>query len=539
MKKNDCFQLTAEKLGADLEGVCRHEGLTVFVPGLLPGETANVRIVKVEKRYAFGRMESDPLVPSTCRKQPDCPVFPRCGGCSGRHMTYEATLEAKRVQVQDCFERIAGIRLDVPPVLGMDDPAGYRNKTSLPAAGTVHDPVLGFFAPRSHAVIPIASCPNAMPQANRISSAFLAWMKSFRVEPYQEEAHRGLIRHLVIRVNRRGESMVTVAANGSRLPSADKLIESLRPLGVVSLWLNENRDRTNVILSDRFHLLYGSETLPDTLCGLRFELSPASFFQVNPSQTEKLYQTALSFAELKPEDTLCDVYCGAGTITLMMASHCRQAVGIEIVPAAVENAKRNAERNGIQNTSFYTGKAEECLPRLVSEGLRADVIVLDPPRKGLDPAVIRAVARVSPSRVVYISCNVATQARDAALFLEAGYHIQKVQPVDMFCWTSGIENVILLSQQKPDDKIRVGIDLKPEDVTVAESKATYAEIQAYIEEKYGFKVSTLYIAQTKEAMGIKERENYNQPKSANGKKLVCPPEKKKAIQDALRHFKMI
>jgi len=539
VKKNDCFQLTAEKLGADLEGVCRHEGLTVFVPGLLPGETANVRIVKVEKRYAFGRMESDPLVPSPCRKQPDCPVFPRCGGCSGRHMTYEATLEAKRVQVQDCFERIAGISLDVPPVLGMDDPAGYRNKTSLPAAGTVHDPVLGFFAPRSHAVIPIASCPNAMPQANRISSAFLAWMKSFRVEPYQEEAHRGLIRHLVIRVNRRGESMVTVAANGSRLPSADKLIESLRPLGVVSLWLNENRDRTNVILSDRFHLLYGSETLPDTLCGLRFELSPASFFQVNPSQTEKLYQTALSFAELKPEDTLCDVYCGAGTITLMMASHCRQAVGIEIVPAAVENAKRNAERNGIQNTSFYTGKAEECLPQLVSEGLRADVIVLDPPRKGLDPAVIRAVARVSPSRVVYISCNVATQARDAALFLEAGYHIQKVQPVDMFCWTSGIENVILLSQQKPDDKIRVGIDLKPEDVTVAESKATYAEIQAYIEEKYGFKVSTLYIAQTKEAMGIKERENYNQPKSANGKKLVCPPEKKKAIQDALRHFKMI
>ena len=361
-------------------------------------------------------------------------------------MTYEATLEAKRVQVQDCFERIAGIRLDVPPVLGMDDPAGYRNKTSLPAAGTVHDPVLGFFAPRSHAVIPIASCPNAMPQANRISSAFLAWMKSFRVEPYQEEAHRGLIRHLVIRVNRQGESMVTVAANGSRLPSADKLIESLRPLGVVSLWLNENRDITNVILSDRFHLLYGSETLPDTLCGLRFELSPASFFQVNPSQTEKLYQTALSFAGLKPEDTLCDVYCGAGTITLMMASHCRQAVGIEIVPAAVENAKRNAERNGIQNTSFYTGKAEECLPRLVSEGLRADVIVLDPPRKGLDPAVIRAIARVSPSRVVYISCNVATQARDAALFLEAGYHIQKVQPVDMFCWTSGIETVCLFSK---------------------------------------------------------------------------------------------
>ena len=540
MKKNDCFQLTAEKLGADLEGVCRHEGLTVFVPGLLPGETANVRIVKVEKRYAFGRMESDPLVPSTCRKQPDCPVFPRCGGCSGRHMTYEATLEAKRVQVQDCFERIAGIRLDVPPVLGMDDPAGYRNKTSLPAAGTIHDPVLGFFAPRSHAVIPIASCPNAMPQANRISSAFLAWMKSFRVEPYQEEAHRGLIRHLVIRVNRRGESMVTVAANGSRLPSADKLIESLRPLGVVSLWLNENRDRTNVILSDRFHLLYGSETLPDTLCGLRFELSPASFFQVNPSQTEKLYQTALSFAELKPEDTLCDVYCGAGTITLMMASHCRQAVGIEIVPAAVENAKRNAERNGIQNTSFYTGKAEECLPRLVSEGLRADVIVLDPPRKGLDPAVIRAVARVSPSRVVYISCNVATQARDAALFLEAGYHIQKVQPVDMFCWTSGIETVVLLSKGEISSKpVRVEFPLEDLDTSCLLNDATYKQIQAYVLEHAGLKVSCLYIAQVKAKHSIIERDCYNKPKTEGNKVPKCPPDKEKAIEDALRHFQMI
>ena len=445
MQKNDILRLTAEKLGADMEGICRVNGMPVFVPGLLPGEETDVRIVKTEKRYAFGRMEAPPAVPSPDRKDPGCPAYPRCGGCSCRHMSYASTLEAKRLQVRDCLERIGGIRTEVLPVIGADDPSACRNKTSLPCGGTAGAPVLGFYAPRSHTVIPAADCPNAMPPAGEIARRFLDWMKAFRVEPYREETHTGLVRHLVIRVNREGESMVTVVINGTRLPRAEELTASLKQAGVVSLWLNENRDRTNVILSRCFHLIYGRETLPDTLCGLRFELSPASFFQVNPVQTEKLYAAALDFAGLKENETVCDVYCGAGTITLAAARRCRSAVGIEIVPAAVENARRNAERNGVGNAVFHTGAAEEVLPRLVKEGLRCDAVLVDPPRKGLDPAVISAVAAADPSRIVYVSCNPATLARDAALFREAGYETLKAQPVDMFCWTSGIETVALLS----------------------------------------------------------------------------------------------
>ena len=446
MKKNECLLLTAERLGADLEGVCIHDGMPVFVPGMLPGETASVRIVKAEKRYAFGRMESAPDPASADRRAVDCPAYPRCGGCSGRHMNYETTLAAKRQQVEDCFRRIAGIETDVPPVLGMDTPFGYRNKTSLPAGNAGSEPVLGFYAPRSHAVIPAAACPNAMPPADALAAAFLAWMKMFHVKPYREDTRQGLIRHLVIRVSRNGESMVTVAANGGSLPYASELADALIPLGTVSLWLNENRADTNVILSDKYHLIYGKETLTDTLFDLRFELSPASFFQVNPVQTEKLYQTALDFAALKSADLLCDVYCGAGTITLTMARRCREAIGIEIVPAAVENARRNADRNGIGNVSFRAGKAEELLPRMVADGLRPDVIVVDPPRKGLDPAVIRTMAQAGPDRLVYVSCNPATLARDAGLLKEEGYLIRKVQPVDMFCWTAGVETVVLLTK---------------------------------------------------------------------------------------------
>ena len=410
VQKNEIFRLTAEKLGAEMEGVCRLDGMPVFVPGLLPGEETDVRIVKTEKRYAFGRMEALPAVPSPDRRDPGCPVYPRCGGCSCRHMRYEATLEGKRLQVRD-------------------------------------EPVLGFYAPRSHAVIPAAACPNAMAPAGEIAETFLAWMRRFRIEPYREETHTGLVRHLVIRINRQGESMVTVAINGRQFPHADELAGALKRLNTVSLFWNENTDRTNVILSPYFHIIYGRNTLPDTLCGLRFELSPAAFFQVNPVQTEKLYAAALDFADLKPDETVCDVYCGAGTITLAAASRCASAVGIEIVPAAVENARRNAERNAISNAVFHAGPAEELLPRLVREGLRCDAVLVDPPRKGLEPAVIRAIAEAGPSRVVYVSCNVATQARDAALFRDAGYTVKKVQPVDMFCWTSGIENVALLSRE--------------------------------------------------------------------------------------------
>ena len=460
MKKNDIFAMKADHLGADMEGICHHEGMAVFVPGLLPGEETDVRIVKTEKRFAFGRMEHAPNIPSPDRVLPDCGVFPRCGGCSCRHMTYSASLEAKRLHVRDCFERIGKIRLDVPPVIGMNMPSAYRNKTALPVGGTSDQPELGFFAPRSHTLIPAISCPNALPPAGSIAAAFQKWMRSYHIAPYQEEMHSGIIRHLVIRVNRRGEAMVTIVINASSLPHTAELWKVIEPLGTVSLYLNINRAKSNVILSNSFILLYGSETLSDTLCGLHFRLSPASFFQVNPLQTERLYETALSFAALTPQDSLCDVYCGAGTITLMMASHCAHATGIEIVPDAILNAKENAVRNRINNVSFLAGKAEVLLPQMVSDGLRPDVIIVDPPRKGLDPEVIEAIAEASPSRLVYISCNAATQARDAALLYAHGYTIRKIQPVDMFPFTSHVETVALLINQNAKAKrhMRIGID---------------------------------------------------------------------------------
>ena len=441
MRKNEILTLTCDALGADMEGVCRADGMAVFVPGMLPGETAPVRIVKDQKRFAFGRLEEKPITPATIRREPDCPVYPRCGGCSCRHMTYEATLDAKRQQVQDCFQRIGKLDVTVPPVLGMEHPAEYRNKTALPVGGTAESPCVGFFAPRSHAIITIDRCQNAMPPADDVSAAVLSWMKANHISPYQEETHTGLIRHIVTRVNRQHQALVTLVVNGTSIPKAEELWKALRPLGAIGLVLNENREKTNVILGRTFRTLFGESTLKDVLCGLEFDLSPAAFFQVNPSQTEVLYQTALNFAALKPDDRLCDVYCGAGTISLMMARYCKEVLGIEIVPQAIDNAKENAVRNGIANADFRCGAAEDVLPALVDEGLRPDVIVIDPPRKGVEPAVIEAIAKAGPRTVVYVSCNVATQARDAALLCAQGYKLDKVQPVDMFCWTSGVECV--------------------------------------------------------------------------------------------------
>lgn len=356
MQKNDLLTLTCENLGADMEGVCRHQGMAVFVPGLLPGEQALVRIVKAQPRFAFGRVEKR-LSDAPERIRPDCPAYPRCGGCSCRHMDYAAGLEAKRRQVADCFARIGHMTVDVPPVLGMAEPSHYRNKTALPVGGTADAPVMGFYAERSHAIIPIDACPNAMPPADDIQHAFLQWAKHYHVQPYQEETHTGVLRHLVLRVTRRGEAMAVVVANAARLPHEDALVNMLTRAGAVSVILNTNTARTNVILGRDYRTLHGPDTLTDELCGLLFEVGPASFFQVNPAQTEVLYQTALDFAELTGSERLCDVYCGAGTITLMMARHCREALGIEVVPQAIDNAKANAIRNGIGNTDFRTGAA--------------------------------------------------------------------------------------------------------------------------------------------------------------------------------------
>ena len=542
LAKNQCYEMTCESFGQDAQGVCRHDGIAVFVPGLLPGERARVRIVKPEKRYAFGRIE-ELLEKSPDRAEPFCPIYKRCGGCVCQHMTYETSLAFKRRQVQDLLERVGGLSIEVPPVLGMAHPFGYRNKGAYPVAQVGGVPACGFFAPRSHDLIPLPQngCAIQGEDSAKATQAVLAWMRQNNVPAYDELTGRGLVRHIMTRSTTHGELMVVLVVTRADIPKAGQLIELLKAAvsGLCSICLSINSRRTNVILGTDIRVLWGKGTMEDTLCGLRFSVSPLSFFQVNPSQTEKLYGLALEYAGLTGSETVVDAYCGAGTISLLLAQKAKKVIGIEIVPEAIQNANENAVRNHIENAEFHVGATEELLPRLIADGLRPDVIVLDPPRKGCDPAVLDAIIAAAPKRVVYVSCGAPTLARDAKLLAEGGYTAEKVQCVDMFCWTGAVETVMVMSQQKPDDVIRVGIDIDKMNVTKAESKATYTEIQARVKEQTGLNVTPLYIAQVKAKHGIIERENYNHAKSETTRTLKCPPDKEKAIEDALRHFKMI
>lgn len=542
LAKNQCYEMTCESFGQDAQGVCRHDGIAVFVPGLLPGERARVRIVKPEKRYAFGRIE-ELLEKSPDRAEPFCPIYKRCGGCVCQHMTYETSLAFKRRQVQDLLERVGGLSIEVPPVLGMAHPFGYRNKGAYPVAQVGGAPACGFFAPRSHDLVPLPQngCAIQGEDSAKATQAVLAWMRRNNVPAYDELSGRGLVRHIMTRSTTHGELMVVIVVTRADIPKASQLIELLKAAvpGLCSICLSINSRRTNVILGTDIRVLWGKGTMEDTLCGLRFSVSPLSFFQVNPAQTEKLYGLALEYAGLTGSETVVDAYCGAGTISLLLAQKAKKVIGIEIVPEAIQNANENAVRNHIENAEFHVGATEELLPRLIADGLRPDVIVLDPPRKGCDPAVLEAIIAAAPKRVVYVSCGAPTLARDAKLLAEGGYTAEKVQCVDMFCWTGAVETVMVMSQQKPDDVIRVGIDIDKMNVTKAESKATYTEIQARVKEQTGLNVTPLYIAQVKAKHGIIERENYNHAKSETTRTLKCPPDKEKAIEDALRHFKMI
>ncbi len=451
--KNQTLSLRCLRLGSELEGICEHEGQTVFVPGALPGEEIEALALKARPAYAFAKLQSVSR-PSEDRVQPRCPVYGQCGGCSGQHMRYGLTLDAKRAQVLDCLNRIGGLGLtpaDVPPVLGADDPWRCRNKTALPVGGTAEEPKLGFYRKRSHAIVPIRDCEVAMRGLSGVIDAVTDWMRQGRVAPYDELTGKGLLRHVVVRATRDGALMVLLVATRDRLPDIPGLIERLRGQadGFCSLFLSVNQSRTNVILGRGCRKLFGRDALTETLLGLSFEISPLSFFQVNPAQTERLYQCALDFAALSKGDVAVDAYAGAGAIALCMAKRAARVIGIEIVPQAVESAKKNALRNGVANAEFHTAAVEDLLPRLVADGLAPDVVVLDPPRKGVEPPVVEAVLAARPRRVVYVSCHVPTQARDLRLLIAGGYRFERCQPVDMFCYAGGVENVVsLVDSQK-------------------------------------------------------------------------------------------
>nr|HML47898.1 23S rRNA (uracil(1939)-C(5))-methyltransferase RlmD [Clostridia bacterium] len=441
-----------DRLGDEAQGIALHEGMVVFVPKALPGERARVRVIKPDKRYAVARLlEVEKASPE--RVEPPCPYAARCGGCVSQHMRYEATLEFKQRQVEDCLCRIGGLEApDVAPMLGMENPWRYRNKGSFPVGGTVGAPFIGCYAPRSHTIVDAPEgCLLQDEQSDRMVSAVRRWMIEQRIPPYEEAEHRGLIRHAVTRVTRAGQAMLTLVTMREDIPAAKALTDALRAAapGLRGVCIAPNDQRTNVIFGDTSFALWGNHILEETHFGLRFSLSPRAFFQVNPVQADKLYHKALEYAQLRGDERVADVYCGTGTMTLLLARQAREVVGIEWSEAAVADAERNAAYNGIPNARFVCEDAAKALPALAEAGERLDVVVLDPPRKGCDEAVLQAVGRARPKRLVYVSCNPATLARDAALLAGLGYGLQSAQPVDMFCWTGSVETAALFLPLPP------------------------------------------------------------------------------------------
>ena len=536
LAKNQEHTVTIEGYGEGGMGVARIDGRVVFVHGALRGEKCRVLILKTLKSVAFAKV-LEVIEPSSERITPDCPYFPRCGGCTYRHIRYEEELRLKRQRVQDNLSRIGGSDVTVEEILGARDTLRYRNKAQYPVS---KDGAVGFYRARTHEVIECEHCLLVKPEADAAAEALREYMQSCRVAGYDEKTGRGLVRHLYIRSNAAGESLVCVLVNGDKLPKEDRLVTLLRDAcpkctGIV---LGTNTKKGNVILGDRYRTLWGSDRLEDTLCGKTFRLSVPSFYQVNRIQAERLYAKAIEFAGLTGQETVLDLYCGAGTITLALSDHAKKVLGAEIVPEAIDDARENAARNGVKNVEFFCGDASDVAKKLARENLRPDVITVDPPRKGLAADVVESIAEMQPGRVVYVSCDSATMARDVKRLADLGYTAQRACAVDMFPRADHIETVCQLVLRKPAVHINIDVDVE-ELVQDKRGAATYGQIKDYVLEHSDLKVSSLYIAQVKQKHGIIERENYNKPKSGDAKQPQCPPEKEVAIMDALRYYGMI
>ena len=537
LAKNQEHTVTIEGYGEGGMGVARIDGRVVFVHGALRGEKCRVLILKTLKSVAFAKV-LEVIEPSSERITPDCPYFPRCGGCTYRHIRYEEELRLKRQRVQDNLSRIGGSDVTVEEILGARDTLRDRNKAQYPVS---KDGAVGFYRARTHEVIECEHCLLVKPEADAAAEALREYMQSCRVAGYDEKTGRGLVRHLYIRSNAAGESLVCVLVNGDKLPKEDRLVTLLRDAcpkctGIV---LGTNTKKGNVILGDRYRTLWGSDRLEDTLCGKTFRLSVPSFYQVNRVQAERLYAKAIEFAGLTGQETVLDLYCGAGTITLALSDHAKKVLGAEIVPEAIDDARENAARNGVKNVEFFCGDASDVAKKLARENLRPDVITVDPPRKGLAADVVESIAEMQPGRVVYVSCDSATMARDVKRLADLGYTAQRACAVDMFPRADHIETVCLLSKLQSKEHIEIEVKMDELDLTSAESKATYDEIKAYVLEKHGLKVSSLYISQVKRKCGLDVGQNYNLSKKEDAKVPQCPPEKEAAIMDALKHFQMI
>ena len=547
LQKNQILTLRIERLSSDGNGVAHSpDGETVFVPGAAPGDEADVRIVKDCKRYAFGILDHL-RTPSPDRIPVDCAVAGPCGGCSLRHLDYTAELRAKQENVTDAFRRIGGLDVPVLDICPSPEADRYRNKVQFPVGLDKNgNPCIGFYAGRTHRIVPCPDCKLQPGVLNDIGNALCRFFAENGIQPYNEETGRGLVRHIFLRRGAHsGQIMVCLVCTRPNLPHADALCTRLREqfADIATILLNVNSKNTNVILGTETHTLYGPGYIEDTLCGVPVQLGPLSFYQVNTLAAERLYGIAAQYAQLTPDDLLLDLYCGMGTIGLSMVDHCRELVGVEIVPEAIESAKANAARMGdavAAKSRFFCADAGQAATRLAAEGLHPDVVMLDPPRKGCDEATLSAVVRMAPRRVVYVSCNPATAARDAAWLEQNGYHTEQVQPVDLFPRTKHCETVVLLSKGEIDSKkVRVEFSLEDMDMSGFQKGATYEQIKAYVLEHTGLKVSSLYISQIKRKCGLNVGQNYNLSKKEDAKVPKCPPEKEAAIRDALKYFQMI
>ena len=559
MQKNELVKVKIEDIGVGGEGIGKVDGYTLFIKDAIIGDVVEAKVMKAKKNYGYARL-MNVLTPSEDRvEEVVCPMARKCGGCQIQEMKYPAQLAFKESKVRGNLERIGevpGELLDqiMHPVVGMDgegmQPFRYRNKAQFPI-GTDKDGrvTAGFYAGRTHSIIGNTDCVLGVEVNEEILNCILDFMEEFEIPAYDEVKHKGLVRHVLLRYGfKTDEIMVCLVINGKTIPHCHDLVGRLRQIpGMTSITLSSNTAKTNVIMGDTIRLLWGQEFITDYIGEIKYQISPLSFYQVNPVQTEKLYGLALDYAGLTGNETVWDLYCGIGTISLFLAKKAKQVYGVEIVPQAIDDARNNAKINDITNAEFYVGKAEEVLPEYYKEyekthngeTAHADVIVVDPPRKGCEESLLQTIVDMQPEKVVYVSCDSATLARDVKFLRAKGYELKDVTPVDQFPHTVHVETVVLLSQQKPDDTIEIDLDLDELDATSAELKATYQEIKDYVLKEFGLKVSSLYISQVKRKCGIEVGENYNLPKSENARVPQCPKEKEEAIKAALKYYAMI
>ena len=590
-EKNDMVTVTIEDVGMEGEGIGKIDGFPLFIKDAVVGDTVEAKIIKSKKNYAYARVEKV-VTPSPFRVEPPCKSHRQCGGCQIQALSYDRQLAFKQDKVRNNLLRIGGFseaEVDrvMEPVVGMENPLRYRNKAQYPfGTDRQGNPITGFYAGRTHSIIPNTECYLGREENREILQVILDYMKEYHVNAYDEETGKGLIRHALIRtgfytreimvclvINYKEEKEAARSASEGKntktgrgklatgeahyLPEQDKLLEKLALInGMTSVSVSINTERTNVIMGKEIHTIWGSDTITDKIRvrdtgkedmpytgeELTFSISPLSFYQVNPMQTEKLYSLALEYAGLTGKESVWDLYCGIGTISLFMALRAKEVYGVEIIPQAIDDARQNAVSNHIANAEFFVGKAEEVLPAVYEkEESHPDVIVVDPPRKGCDEKCLDTMLKMAPSRIVYVSCDSATLARDLKLLCAGGYRLERVRPVDQFAHTVHVETVCLLSKlHEAKHHVNVRLDMDELDLTSAESKATYEEIKLYVaEHNDGMKVSNLYIAQVKAKYGIIERENYNKAKSDDAWRPQCPKEKEEAIEAALKYFQMI